>query len=124
MEAKSRRERYGQLESALNQALQDNEVAAERRHKEMGSLQQMVATSDGMAFMLGGMALLAVAISLLYLPQILEGDTMTVALLGILLAGGVARAAWSSSAAARSRPRAARASARRASPARHPAARR
>lgn len=106
MEAKSRRERYGQLESALHQALQDNEVAAERRQKEMGSLQQMVATSDGMAFVLGGVALLAVAISLLYLPQILEGDTMTVALLGILLAGGVARAAWSSSAAARSRPRA------------------
>lgn len=94
MEAKSRRERYGQMESALHQALQENELAAERRHKEMGSLQQMVATSDGMAFMLGGVALLAVGISLLYLPQILEGDVMTVSLLGLLLACGVARAAW------------------------------
>lgn len=94
MEAKSRRERYGQMESALHQALQENEVAAARRRKEMGSLQQMVATSDGMAFMLGGVALLSVGISLLYLPQILEGDVMTVSLLGLVLAGGVARAAW------------------------------
>lgn len=94
MEAKSRRERYGQLESALNQALQENEIAAERRQKEMGSLQQMVATSDDMAFMLGGVALLAIGICLLYLPQILEGDVFTVSLLGLMLAGGVARAAW------------------------------
>lgn len=95
MEAKRRKERYGQLESALHQALQDNEAATERRQKEMGSFQQMVATSDGMALLLGVIALAAVGLSLLYLPAVLEqGDTVSIGVLGILLALGVIRAGY------------------------------
>lgn len=87
MEAKRRaRERYGAMESALHQALQDNEVEAERRHKEMGSLQQMVATSDGMGLLLGSLCVVAVGVSLLYLPSFMEGDALSVTVLGVMAA--------------------------------------
>lgn len=86
MQAKTRGDQYGHLQSALKQAMQDSEAVAERREREMDSLQQMVATTDGMSLLMWGGGFLAVCVSLMYLPTLWEGDPVSLTVLGAMAA--------------------------------------
>lgn len=72
------------MQSALDQAMVDNNAAAEQRAREVHEMQQMVATSDGLSLGLGIVLVLALIGAATYVPAILSGDYSGASVLMIL----------------------------------------
>ena len=72
------------MQSALDQAMVENNAAAEQRAREVHEMQQMVATGDGLSLGLGIVLVLALIGAATYIPAILSGDYSGTSVLMIL----------------------------------------